>query len=65
MRFMIIRKADRHTEAEPTPEPSEALLSAMGQYNEELARAGVLIDGAGLHPSRNGARIKFSGGCPM
>jgi hypothetical protein len=61
---MIIRKADKQTEAEPTPRPSEALLAAMGKYNEELARAGALLDGAGLHPSRNGARIKFSGGKP-
>jgi hypothetical protein len=64
MRFMIIRKADKQTEAEPTPPPSEALLAAMGKYNEELARAGALLDGAGLHPSRQGARIKFSGGKP-
>ena len=64
MRFMIIRKADKQTEAEPTPLPSEALLAAMGKYNEELARAGALLDGAGLHPSRKGARIKFSGGKP-
>ena len=64
MRFMIIRKADKQTEADPTPLPSEALLAAMGKYNEELARAGALLDGAGLHPSRKGARIKFSGGKP-
>lgn len=64
MRFMIIRKADAQTEAEPTPVPSEALLAAMGKYNEELARAGALLDGAGLQPSRKGARVKFSGGKP-
>ncbi len=64
MRFMIIRKADPQTEADPTPMPSEALLAAMGRYNEELARAGALLDGAGLHPSRKGARIRFSGGKP-
>jgi PhnB protein len=64
MRFMIIRKADKQTEADPTPMPSEALLAAMGKYNEELARAGALLDGAGLQPSRKGARIKFSGGKP-
>jgi hypothetical protein len=61
---MIIRKADRNTEADPTPMPSEALLAAMGKYNEELARAGALLDGAGLQPSRKGARVKFSGGKP-
>lgn len=64
MRFMIIRKADRNTEADPTPMPGEALMAAMGKYNEELARAGALLDGAGLHPSRRGARVKFSGGKP-
>lgn len=64
MRFMIIRKADRNTEADPTPLPSEALLAAMGKYNEELVRAGAMLDGAGLHPSRKGARVKFSGGKP-
>jgi len=64
MRFMIIRKADKQTEAEPTPLPSEALLAAMGKYNEELVRAGAMLDGAGLQPSRKGARIKFSGGKP-
>lgn len=64
MRFMIIRKADTQTEADPTPMPGEALLAAMGKYNEELARAGALLDGAGLHPSRKGVRIRFSGGKP-
>lgn len=64
MRFMIIRKADRNTEADPTPLPSEALLAAMGKYNEELVRAGAMLDGAGLQPSRKGARVKFSGGKP-
>jgi hypothetical protein len=42
--------------------PSEELLSAMRRYNEELIKAGVLLDGAGLQPSSKGARIKFSGG---
>lgn len=64
MRFMIIRKADKQTEAEPTPLPSEALLAAMGKYNEQLVRAGAMLDGAGLRPSRQGARVKFSGGKP-
>jgi PhnB protein len=62
MRFMIIRKADRNTEAGVMP--GEDLLAAMGRYNEELARAGVLLDGAGLHPSAKGARVRFSGGRP-
>jgi hypothetical protein len=47
---------------EPGQLPSEELLTAMGKYNEELAKAGVLLDLAGLHPSANGARVKFSGG---
>jgi hypothetical protein len=47
---------------EPGQLPSEELLTAMGKYNEELAKAGVLLDLAGLHPSVNGARVKFSGG---
>lgn len=62
MRFMIIRKADKNTEAGVMP--SEELLAAMGRYNEELVRAGVMLDGAGLQPSAKGARVRFSGGQP-
>lgn len=62
MRFMIIRKADKNTEAGVMP--SEELLAAMGRYNEELVRAGVMLDGAGLQPSAKGARVRFSGGRP-
>ncbi|EYF08425.1 YciI family protein [Chondromyces apiculatus] len=62
MRFMIIRKADKDTEASTMPE--EGLLAAMTQYNEEMMKAGVLRGGEGLHPSAKGARIKFSGGKP-
>lgn len=62
MRFMILRKADRNTEAGVMP--SEGLLSAMGKYNEELAKAGVMLAGEGLQPSSKGARIKFSAGKP-
>jgi PhnB protein len=62
MRFMIIRKADPNTEAGVMP--GEPLLAAMGRYNEELARAGVLLDGAGLRPSAQGVRVRFSGGKP-
>jgi hypothetical protein len=62
MRFMIIRKADRDTEA--GAKPSEKLFSDMIQYNEDLLRAGVLLAGEGLHPSSRGARIKFSKGKP-
>ena len=60
MRFMIIVKANKDSEAGKMP--SEELLSAMGKYNEELLKAGVLLDLAGLQPSSKGARIKFSRG---
>jgi hypothetical protein len=60
MRFMILVKANKDTEAGVLP--SEELLAAMGKYNEELARAGVLLAGEGLHPSSKGARVKFLGG---
>ena len=59
MRFMILLKADQNTEAGVLP--SEEMLAAMTKYNEELARAGVLLAGEGLHPSSKGARVKFSG----
>ncbi|SIO59334.1 Uncharacterized conserved protein [Singulisphaera sp. GP187] len=62
MRFMIIRKADKQTEAGVLP--SEELLTAMVKYNEELVKAGVMLAGEGLQPSSKGARIKFSGGKP-
>ena len=60
MRFMMIVKANKDSEAGKLPR--EELLSAMGKYNEELLKAGVLLDLAGLQPSSKGARIKFSGG---
>lgn len=59
MRFMVIVKANQDTEAGVMP--SEELLTAMGKYNEELANAGVLLAGEGLHPSSKGARVRFSG----
>ena len=62
MRFMIIRKADKQTEAGVMP--SQELLTAMMKYNEEMARAGVLLQGEGLQASSKGARVKFSGGRP-
>ncbi|WP_035051656.1 YciI family protein [Andreprevotia chitinilytica] len=62
MRFMIIRKADKDTEAYVMP--SEELLTAMLQYMQELAKAGVLLGGEGLHPTSKSSRIKFSGGKP-
>ena len=60
MRFMIIIKASPDSEAGKMP--SEALLTAMGNYNEELHKAGVLLAGEGLQPSSKGARVRFSGG---
>jgi hypothetical protein len=60
MRFMMIVKANNDSEAGVMP--SEELIAAMGKYNEELMKAGVLLDLAGLQPSSKGARIKFSGG---
>ena len=59
MRFMVIVKADRNSEAGALPD--EKLLAEMGKYNEELAKAGVLVSGEGLHPSAKGARVRFSG----
>jgi hypothetical protein len=63
MRFMIIRKADKDTEAGVMP--SQELLAAMMKYNEEMVNAGVMLAGEGLHPTSQGARIKFSKGKPI
>lgn len=59
MRFMIIVKSCAEFEAEVTPEAPEELMAEMAAYHEELARAGVLLDGSGLHPSRTGWRIQY------
>jgi len=59
MRFMILIKATADSEAGVMPE--EELLAAMGAYNEELVKAGVMLAGEGLHPSSKGARVRFSG----
>jgi hypothetical protein len=59
MRFMVLVKADKNSEAGVLP--STELLTAMGKYNEELVKAGVLLAGEGLQPSSKGARVKFSG----
>jgi hypothetical protein len=61
-RFMIIRKADKETEAAVMP--SGELITAMGEYNQELINAGMLLGGEGLLPSSRGARVKFSDGQP-
>ena len=59
MRFMILVKANKNSEAGVMP--SEKLLTDMGKFNEELVKAGVMLAGEGLHPSSKGARVKFSG----
>jgi hypothetical protein len=59
MRFMIIIKASQDSEAGVMP--TEELLTAMGNYNEELVKAGIMVEGEGLHPSSKGARVRFSG----
>ncbi len=59
MRFMIIVKASKNSEAGIMPD--EKLLAAMGAYNEQLVKAGVLLAGEGLHPSAKGARVRFAG----
>ena len=59
MRFMVIVKANKDSEAGVLP--SQELLTEMGKFNEELAKAGVLLAAEGLHPSSKGARVRFSG----
>ena len=62
MRVMAIVKASKDSEAGAMPK--EELLAAMGQFNEELAKAGVMLGGEGLHPSSKGARVSFGDGEP-
>jgi len=59
MRFMVIVKASKDSEAGVMPD--EKLLSEMGKFNEQLVQAGVMLAGEGLHPSSKGARVRFSG----
>src|SRR3954454_25133747 len=59
MRFMVMVKASKDSEAGKMP--SQELLAAMGKYNEELVKAGIMLSGEGLHPSSKGARVRFSG----
>jgi hypothetical protein len=59
MRFMVIVKASKDSEAGVMP--STELLTAMGKFNEEMAKAGIMEAGEGLHPTSKGARLKFSG----
>ena len=59
MRVMVMIKAT--PDSENGVMPNEELLTAMGNFNEELVKAGIMLDGAGLHPSSKGAKVKFSG----
>ena len=60
MRFMVIVKADKNSEAGVMP--SREILTAMGKFNEELVKAGVMLAGEGLHPTSKGKRVRFSAG---
>lgn len=60
MRVMVIVKADKNSEAGVMP--SREILTAMGKFNEELVKAGVMLAGEGLHPTSKGKRVKFQGG---
>ena len=60
MRVMVIVKASKESEAGVMP--SQKLLTEMGKFNEELVKAGIMLEGEGLHPSSKGKRVKFSGG---
>jgi hypothetical protein len=62
MRFMVLVKGDEKSEAGVMP--SEQVLTEMSRYNEELANAGMMLGGEGLHPSSKGARVRFSKGQP-
>ena len=63
MRFMMLLKADKRTEAGVLPSHKD--LEVMGKYNEQLVKAGVLLDGAGLHPTSKGAKVTFVDGKPQ
>jgi len=60
MRFMVLVKADKNSEAGVLPDAK--ILAAMGKYNEELVKAGVMLAGEGLHASSKGARVRFADG---
>jgi len=60
MRFMVLMKANKETEAGVMP--SEAAISQMMNFNEQLVKAGVMLEGEGLYPSSRGVRVRFSGG---
>jgi hypothetical protein len=63
MRFMVLVKADKNSEAGVLP--SKELVAAMGKFNEEMAKAGVLLAAEGLHASSKGSRVKFTGAKPI
>ena len=63
MRFMVLVKANRDSEAGVLP--SKELMDAMGEFNEQLVKSGAMLGGDGLQASAKGARIKFSGGKPI
>jgi hypothetical protein len=60
MRFMVLVKANQDSEAGVMPD--KKMLTEMGKFNEQLAQAGVMLAGEGLHPSSKGVRVRFSGG---
>ena len=60
MRFMVIVKANKDSEAGVMP--TEAMLASMAKYNEELVKAGIMLAGDGLHPTSKGVRVRFDGG---
>jgi len=62
MRCIVMVRATRESEAEPTPMPSEKLLTEMNRFNEELVQAGVMLAGEGLRPSKHGKRVHFVDG---
>ena len=59
MKFMVMLKGNKDTEAGVPP--SQEMLAEMGKFNEELVKAGIMLEGEGLHPSSKGARVRFSG----
>lgn len=62
MRFMVLVKASKESEAGVMPDTE--LLTAMGRFNEEMAKAGVMVSGEGLHPSSKGVRLRYKKGVP-
>lgn len=64
MRFMVMVKHDESSTADIDPAEMEEMFAAMARYNEELVKAGVMLAGEGLHPSDNGAIVKFTNGEP-